>query len=461
MPEFRAIDLAEWACGEWVPAAPSRIDGVSSDTRTLKPGNLFVALRGPNHDGHNFIDKAFECGAAGAIVDDESRNRPSRAGVSVLRVEDTLIALQRIAGAYRASLRIDTVAVSGSAGKTTVKEMTASMLAYGGPVARSEGSLNNHIGVPLSLLSVEPTDKAGVFEVGMNHPGELRSLCEMICPKWGIVTNVGPAHIEFFESVEAIAEEKAEVLRALTSDGTGVLDADGEYFDVLRRSVNCRLTTVSIRSAADYVAVCFDARTGLITIRERSSGEQATVKTPIPGEHNVRNALLSAAVARGMGIEWQDIRSALESYMALPNRWVVENAGGVTIINDAYNANPLSMRAAIDSFVEMEVAGRRWLVFAGMLELGSSEKQAHVEIGRYAGAGTWAGLIAVGERGGLIAEGMVEAGFDAGRVVRCADNEAAAAALAGLVEPGDAVLLKGSRAMRLEEVRDRYVLLSV
>ncbi|TFH18257.1 MAG: UDP-N-acetylmuramoyl-tripeptide--D-alanyl-D-alanine ligase [Lentisphaerales bacterium] len=461
MPEFQATDLAEWAHGKWSPTAPRRVAGVSSDTRTLEPENVFVALRGPNHDGHSFVDEALKCGAAAAIVEAESGYTAARAGGCLLLVDDTLIALQRMAGCYRAGLSVETVAVSGSAGKTTVKEMTAAMLKYGGPVARSKGNLNNHVGVPLSLLAVEPGDWGGVFEVGMNHPGELRPLCEMIRPRWGIITNVGPAHVECFESISAIAEEKSEVLRALPADGTAVLDADGDYFDVLCRAVSCRLITVAIGKDADYVAVPDGTREGQIAITERSSGERVAVKMSIPGEHNIRNALLSTAVARGWGIGWKDIGAALESYRSLPNRWIVENVRGVTIINDAYNANPLSMRAAIDSFGEMKTGGRKWLVFAGMLELGSSEEREHIEIGRYAGSGPWAGVITVGELGKLIADGMVEAGFNPGQVIRCADNEATVETLAGLLEAGDAALLKGSRAMRLEEVRDRYVLLSV
>ena len=225
MPAFSAKDLSKWCGGTWRPSEPSAINGVCTDTRSLKPASLYVALRGPRHDGHDFVPQALTLGAAAAVVTDAyaAAHPPS---APLLCVRDTLKALGDIARGYRDALKAKIVAVTGSVGKTTVKEMIADVLARKGATTRSRGNWNNDIGLPLSMLAMEPGEEFGVFELGMNHPGELAPLCDMLRPDWGVVTNVGPVHLEFFDSVEAIGKEKATVLQRLPADGTAVVSRD-------------------------------------------------------------------------------------------------------------------------------------------------------------------------------------------------------------------------------------------
>jgi len=452
MPSFDPVEMAMWTGGTWDPLPPKAIDGVSNDTRSLNRGNVYFALTGGNFEGHAFVERAFEKGASGAVVSDSWMAPESVKGRPLLRVAAPARALRDVAAGYRQKLNPRIVAVTGSAGKTTVKEMTAHMLSTTLPVASTKGNWNNDIGLPLSLLAMSRQTRVGVFEVGTNHPGELAPLCGLLKPTWGVVTNVGPVHIEFFGSVESIAREKAEVLRCLPPDGVAVLNQDDPSFNLLCDMAPGRVITISMRDEADYACLARDPGTGSATIRERSSGEEHALQLSLTGEHNIVNVLLAIAVARGFGVSWEDIRRAASSYCSLPMRWETKQFRGITAVNDAYNANPLSMRAALRTFAEMPAGGRKWLLLGGMLELGSRQEEEHLAVGRHVGAGDWAGLIAVGPLGKLIARGAEEAGFSAQRIFCCANNEAAAHVAVEQLKSGDRVLLKASRGMRLEEV---------
>ena len=448
-------ELAAWCSGDWRPAQPPSVRGVSNDTRTLDPGSLYVALRGENFDGHDFVRRAFAQGAAGAVVcRDWADDRPAGADVPgpLLCVEDSGEALRAMAHGYRLKVAPLVIAVTGSAGKSTVKEMAAAILSARHPTACTRGNWNNEIGLPLSMLSMAPSTRVGVFEVGMSHPGEISDLCRVLQPAWGVVTNVGPVHAEFFGSVAEIALEKSQVLACLPPDGLAVLNRDDAFFSLLEGATPARVLTVSSRDEADYTCVGRAPDRCEATIRERASGETCTVRLPVPGEHNVANALLAIAVGRAHGAEWEEIRSALLRYKALPMRWQEQHIGSLRVINDGYNANPLSMRAAIDAFREDTTPGRKWLVLADMLELGAIEGQAHLDLGRFLGHTDWQGLITVGALGSLIGDGAEQAGLAPAAVFRCRGNGEAAQVLAAQTQPGDAVLLKGSRGMALEEV---------
>ena len=241
-----------------------------------------------------------------------------------------------------------------------------------------------------------------------------------------------------------------------------MLSEDEGYADKLRAASPSEVVAISVRNeGADYYGSRRQGAERDAIVKEKASGDELTFRMAVPGEHNLRNALFAIAVARRHGMNWEQIRQGIETYSSLPMRWASETVKGVTIINDAYNANPMSMRAALDTFAGAPVEGRRWLVLADMLELGETEKEEHNRLGAYAARGQWAGLIVVGDRGAWIADGAGTNGFGKGRIIRCRTNAEAAQNLAALVAPGDAVLLKGSRGMRLEEVRDQYVLLPV
>ena len=455
MPAFSVKELKTWSGGWWKGREPSVVQGVSTDTRTLKPGNLYVAIRGANHDGHHFVAQAFARGASAAVVT-ESFAAPYLSDDPLLCVEDPLRALGRIAAGYRASLKADLVAVTGSVGKTTVKEMIADVLQTRGPTARTRGNWNNDIGLPLSLLAMDPGEKYGVYEVGMNHPGELEPLCNILHPSWGVVTNVGPVHLEFFKSVADIAREKATVVRCLPPNGTAVLSRDDKYFEILRKEAPCRVMTTAVSCEADYVGRVLSSTDGEFSVLERATGEQAEFSVPLPGDHILKNALFAIAIGRGLGVPWDDLRSALKRYAPPPMRWNRVTVAGVRVINDAYNANPMSMRAALVAFRQTPVKGRRWLVLGGMRELGATEKDEHIALGREIAKGDWAGLIVVGRLGEWIGEGTETAGGFRGQVIRCADHVAAARILREKMVAGDAILLKASRGEQLEKVLEDW-----
>lgn len=453
MPIFDPQLIAQWTGGRWLSPPPALLEGISIDSRTLTPGALFVAIRGTNFDGHSFLQQAFANGAAGAVV---RAGTPPLAGAKpLLCVADPERALQSMAAAYRRQTGILVLAITGSVGKTTVKEMVADVLASRFATARTRGNWNNSIGLPLSLLNMEPSMRMGVFEVGTNHPGELSSLCEILQPDWGIVTTIAPVHLEYFKSLEGVVQEKSVLLKSLPADGTALLRSDDPWFESLQAAAPGRARTVALSGDADYQAVAGRAANGMAEVLEKASGERFAFRMPLPGPHQLVNAMFAIAVGRAYGLAWDAIRPPLEGYRSQPMRWECQSMGGVLVVNDAYNANPVSMAAAIQTFAALPVQGRKWLVLAGMLELGSEEAAAHHDLGRtIAQAGSWAGLIVVGALGELIAESAAKHGMDADRIFRCPDHAAAAQRLLREVFAGDAVLFKASRGQRLEKVLD-------
>jgi UDP-N-acetylmuramoyl-tripeptide--D-alanyl-D-alanine ligase len=450
MIKFAPTDLARWSAGAWQHAPGAPLTGVSINTQTLQRGDLFFALQGTKADGHDFATDALARGAAGAVVNRKfAKQHPT---LPLLVGADPAAALRAIAAGYRDTLKATFVAITGSVGKTTVKEMTADLLATVGPTARSHGNFNNDLGLPLSLLATEPNAQFGVFELGMNHPGELAPLCKLLRPAVGIVTLVGPVHFEFFEAVQAIAEEKAAVLRCLPKDGLAVLDADGDWFELLRAAASCRLVTTSLGAAADYVARIAPELNGAFTVTERATGEVVELQNSVPGAHNIRNALLAVAAARAQSAAWDKIRAALAAFQLVGLRWQCSEWHGATIINDAYNASPPSMAAALRTFMETPAAGRRWLVLGGMLELGDAAEDLHGELGRVVAGLPDVHLITVGELGAWIAAGAFEAGLAAARIEICDGCGVAAEFLRARLQAGDAVLLKASRGEKLERV---------
>ena len=468
---FLPCELAIWSGGEWTTEPEERIEVVSKDSRTICSGALYFALAGENFNGHDFVGEAFEKGAVGAVVssdwirdsrEDDCRNR------SVLVVTDTHKALRDIASEYCRKIDPVVIGVTGSVGKSTVKEMIAQVLSASVPTVCTKGNWNNDIGLPLSMLEMDLSTRVGVFEIGTNHRGEIAGLCDVLKPSWGVVTNIAPAHIENFGSLAMIAEEKGCLLSCLPDDGVAFLSGNCECLDILRSLCRCRIVTVGLDEKDDYI-MCPGESMAKFAIKERATGEEVLINMSTQGCCSMENAAFAVAVARTYGVTKEKIEDALMRYTGLPMRWEEKiigwngagnigtvEGGSVKIINDAYNANPLSMRAAITAFANNEATGKRWLVLGDMLELGACERDEHIALGEFIaetvlGNNKWGGLIVVGKRGELIAQGAECAGVGCG-VSRCGNNADVIAVLSQGLSAGDEVLLKASRILQFENI---------
>lgn len=418
--------------------------GVCTDTRRLSPGALFVALRGENFDGDAFAPGALRDGAAVAVVRQWQGDPP--AGTAVIEVPDTLLALQKIAHWWRKQLDLPVVAITGSNGKTSTKDFTAAVLSRVYQVSATRGNLNNHIGVPLTVLATTPEHTAAVWEMGMNHSGELAPLCEIARPKLGIITNIGTAHIEFLGTRDAIAEEKGTVARALPADGILFIPATCDYHEYFRQRTKATIIPVGNgRGLVRAEDLHFEADHTRFTLVIDELGS-AEVVLPVPGRHMVTNALLAAGVGWKLGVPLAEIAAGLASAMLTGGRLHRYESNGVTIIDDTYNANPESMVAAIDTLADLPLhnGARRFAVLGRMGELGIHAKAAHQRVGEFA-ARRGLRVIAVGEG----SEEIARAADGAPHFPVLGD---AATWLVGEVKPGDVVLFKGSRTATVEKV---------
>jgi UDP-N-acetylmuramoyl-tripeptide--D-alanyl-D-alanine ligase len=424
----------------------------STDTRTLKPGALFFALKGERFDGQAFLAEAAARGAAGAVV----AGSPAE-GVRppvLLRVRDTGHALGEVAGLWRRRHKVQVVAVTGTNGKTTTKEMVAAVLAERYRVLASPGNLNNLVGVPLALFRLAPEHEVAVLELGMNAPGEIGRLSEICDPDLGIITNVGEGHLEFLGSVEAVAAAKGEMLPFLGGDKTAILNADDPRSHPLLPRVTGRLLTFGLSGRGDV-------RGGAIRVSKvrRTSFTLSTpagtarVRLPIPGRHNILNALAAAAAGVTLGVPVKAIAAGLAGSPVQPMRMQrLTLLSGAVAYNDAYNANPSSMAAALEAFAAVRGPGRTVLVLGDMLELGTHAPEAHGQVGRLAASLEPDRLITVGAQAAALAEGARGAGLPANRIVACREVAEAREALAADLAPGTWVFLKASRGVRLEGV---------
>lgn len=455
MARFNPGQLAEWTDGTWLNGVPPVIDGVSTDSRKISPGNIFIAIRGPNFDGHNFVSAAVNRGACGAVV--MRGYQAADRTCPCLVVDDTAKALQHMAAGYRRTPNAKIIAVTGSVGKTTVKEMIARIFACRMETAKTIGNLNNEYGLPLSILNMDPKSRVGVFELGVNHPGEMAPLCRLLNPDYGVITAVGPVHLEFFGSEKAVAEEKSVLLKFLPADGIAFLGRDQPWFEFMLSAVKCRVVSLGAHKEADYSLIKSENKGEVAEVLEKKSGRIFSFRVPLPGSHVVYDCLFAVAVARTCGLEWNIIREALENFQAQPMRWESKTMFDIRVINDAYNANPVSMQAALQTFANMSHSGGKWLVLAGMHELGSYTGEAHEKIGAFLAQYQWAGLITVGSYGKIIAAAALKAGMDNDRVHKCENHCSAVEIISALVKPGDAVLLKASRCEKLEKVLEIWM----
>jgi UDP-N-acetylmuramoyl-tripeptide--D-alanyl-D-alanine ligase len=424
--------------------------GYSIDSRTLNAGDLFIAIAGERFDGHEYVQAAMEKGAVGAIVAAEKNvaGDPTR----LLQVEDTVKALQLLGAAARRLWGKPLLAVTGSAGKTTTKEILAHILATRFRVMKSSGNLNNHIGLPLQLLKLEAEHDLAVVEMGMNHAGEIRALGALAHHDLAVVTTVAPVHLEFFGSLAEIARAKYEIIETLHSGGVAVLNADDGYVCQFGRDFKGKVVTFGIKRAADVSAHNIKlngAEGSTFELVVGSVGEPVTF--PLVGEHNIYNALAAAAAAMERGLTPSQAAVALSGIAPPDKRGQVLQIGGATIINDCYNSNPRALEAMIDTLASMK-AERRILVVGEMLELGPTAEALHRESGKHA-AEKKIDLV-IGVRG--MARAVAEAACGAGIQAQFVETpEQAGEWLAHNLRPGDAVLLKASRGVKLERALER------
>jgi len=443
---FRLTEIAE-AAGAGRPETQVEVTSWSVDTRTLRPGDLFFALHGPNHDGHDYIADAVRRGASAVVAE-----RAVDVAAPVVIVRDALKSLQQVACWARRKWGGRIVGVTGSAGKTTTKEIIARML--GGAVAagKTEGNLNNHVGVPLSILRLPEEARVAVLEMAMNHTGELRELARIARPDVGVVTNVGHAHAEFFDSIEDVARAKRELIEELGADGVAVLNADDPRVLRFREAHPGQTVTFGLSAEADVRGE--DVEEGPEGVRFRAGDD--LYESPLMGRHGVLNLLAGIAVARHYGIPADVQREAARSLEAGRMRGERFVHDGITVLDDCYNSNPEAVRAMLD-VLRVTPARRRFAVLGEMLELGRWSEALHRDVGRYA-AGSGINVL-VGIRGAArhMVDEALKTGMSDSAAFFFAEPAEAGEVLQRLVREGDAVLFKGSRGTRVEQAMETFL----
>lgn len=437
-----------------------RVQSISIDTRTLARGDLFVPIKGENFDGHQFLTQALLAGACGFVTDHwdddvkESLGGSLQSTTIVIVVRNTLVALHALARYIRQKLPLEVIGITGSTGKTCTKDMISNVLSREFTLISTEKNYNNEIGVPLTVLRANQSTQVLVVEMAMRGLGQIRELAEIVSPRIGLITNVGKTHFELLSSEEKIARAKSELIEAIPSDGIVILNADDNWTTELRKMAEAPVMTYGISKGADIRAedIQLDdmARPSFRIVSDKNV---LSVCLPLAGRHNIYNALATYAVASEMWVSQEHIKEGLETCMLSEMRMqVFTTPDGITVLNDAYNANPTSMKAALVALKDMTQEKRKLAVLGDMLELGTLAEMAHFEIGELVSDVEVDFLITVGTRSRRIAEGALSKGMKPESVVQCENIEEAGRALVENVKPGDAVLIKASRAMELEKV---------
>jgi UDP-N-acetylmuramoyl-tripeptide--D-alanyl-D-alanine ligase len=456
-----AAGIAAAAGGQVVRGDPGTpIGRIAIDSRTLHAGDFFVAIKGERFDGHRFVGEVLTRGAIGALVQDVPSEVPESAGSApvVIQVEDTTRALQDLARDVRRRSGSRVVAITGSAGKTTTKEVSAEFLSSRYRVFRNKGNLNNHIGLPLSLLELRSRPEVAVVELGMNHPGEIRTLVRIATPDVRVWTNVGDAHLGFFASADAIADAKGEILEA--ADPTTVLVANANDARVMSRvrQFAGKVLTFGIDTAADVSASHVQQR-GLqgVSARVRTPNGEADLATPLLGLGNLANVLAATAVAVELDVPVSEIVERAARLRPATHRGeLLRLPGGITLIDDSYNSSPAALRLALQTVSTVSGCARRVAVLGEMLELGVHAARLHADSGRAAAEAALDLLITVGgDAARTLAEAAVAHGMVASKVVHVATKEEAAVVALERIRPGDLVLVKGSRGIGTDLVVDR------
>src|SRR5256712_4193971 len=428
------------------------IERISTDSRTIKKGELFFALRGENFDGHKFVETTAKAGAAGAIVDLKWKGKVPKK-FAIIRAQDSLLAYQQLAANYRKALSLKVLAITGSNGKTSTKDFAASVLGRKFRVAKTQGNFNNHVGLPRTILEARSDDEVAVWEIGMNHPGEVAPLAKIAAPDAAIVTNIGVAHMEFMGTREAIAKEKGALAEAVAAEGTVILNGDDPFSKGIAERTDAHVIFAGTK----------EGTVRAIDIQQSADGSEFTImedahrcraQLPVPGLHMVQNALLAVAAGRAFGLSLEEAAAGLASAPLTKARLQIKEINGVQFLDDSYNANPDSMRAALQTLVELDTDGKRIAVLGEMRELGEETQRGHEEVGEEAAAFGIDQLIGIGEMGAVISRAAEDAGLEKSAAV--GSTSEAAELLRNIAVPGDLVLIKGSRLARTENVIEAF-----
>ena len=428
---------------------------IVTDTRKISEGVLFVALKGERFNGEDFAAEALEKGAAGVVVSEDcDKKQLEMCAGTVLQVEDTLTAYQLMAKAWREKFpQIPVVAITGSNGKTTTKDLTAAVLSAKGAVLKTQANFNNEIGLPLTLLGLKAEHTAAVVEIGMRGFHQIEALAPIAEPQIGIVTNVGETHMELLGSLENIAKAKQELVEAIPAGGTVILNADNKYVAGMRSAAKegVKVITFGLEQDADVKGEAIHTEGNVTKFMVTYANERHEYEVNMVGRHNVYNTLAAIAAGFAMGLTPAEVREGLSHLEATKMRFELQKVKEWNVVNDAYNASPMSMTAAINTLSEL-TKGRKIAVLGDMLELGSVSEDAHLHVGEEVAEHGFTALVTRGEMGEFIAKGAENKGMTA--VYRCASHEEAAAKLHELLQPGDTLLFKGSRGMAMEKIID-------
>jgi UDP-N-acetylmuramoyl-tripeptide--D-alanyl-D-alanine ligase len=456
LPEILSATSARPITAPTSTTTTQPITSISTDTRSLKPGDCFVALKGENFDAHDFLHQAIDAGATTLIVHHSpSTTTPIPPNILVLLVPDTLVALGQIANTWRSRFQIPVAGVVGSSGKTTTKEMAAEIVSSAMPTLSTRGNLNNLIGLPRMLFELNDTHRAAVLELGMNLPDENRRLVEIADPDTILLTNITHAHVGMFGSHEAHYEAEAEAIRYAPERATLIMNADDEKSAKARQQYagNRMVLTFGVENPADLTARNIQKQTPYgYTFELHGNGFTGeVVNLQVFGRHNVANAVAAAALARSFDVGPGYIAQQLSAFRPRLNRSEVEQIDGWYLVKDYYNAIPNAVQLALESLADFQVPGRRFAVLGDMMELGDFERMYHEQVGQAAARAGLHRLFTLGQRGAIIHETAAASGADA---VHLPDVETAAHHLKQQLQPGDLLLLKGSRLMKLERLHE-------
>lgn len=430
----------------------AEIKGVSTDSRNIRKDDIFFALKGNHFDGHHFIGQAMKAGAVAAVISRETHFNGEQNGLSTIRVEDTTTALGDLARYYRQKLNTKIIGITGSNGKTTTKEMTYHILSHFGPAAKSQKSFNNFIGVPLTIFEIEKRHQYGVLEIGTNAPGEIRRLSEMSSPDIAVIVNISKTHLEGLGGIEGVVSAKAEILEHLRTEGVFVYNADNPWCVKIARGF--RGKTVSFGFGPHARIRCTD-------VKKTEHGYSfimygyGEVHIPVPGYHNIMNCLASFAVCHALGLDILHGKDVFSSFRLPSMRMEQQHIGNITLINDAYNANPESVRAALQYLSEIDSRGKKVFVVGDMLELGEESLQLHREIGEMVARLNIDLLWTVGKHASEIAKAAKVSGMPGKRVFCFQNTHDISDFEIQEIRENDTVLIKGSRGMRMEHIIEK------